>query len=169
MRMDHIYSPWRKVYFQRDRSDPNCVFCAAYKAKDSPENLVVHRGERTYVILNLYPYSNGHLMVVPYQHCQDLAELPEETLQELISATSKAVSLLEDIYHPQGFNLGMNIGSPAGAGIAGHLHMHVVPRWTGDANFISVVGQTRVLPETLEETYERVKAAWDNEEKQKKP
>ena len=169
MRMDHIYSPWRKVYFQRDRSDPSCVFCAAYEAEDSPDNLVVHRGERTYVILNLYPYSNGHLMVVPYQHCQDLAELPQETLQELICVASKAVSLLEDIYHPQGFNLGMNIGSPAGAGIAGHLHMHVVPRWTGDANFISVVGQTRVLPETLEETYERVKAAWDKDEKQKEP
>ena len=163
MRMDHIYSPWRKVYFQRDKTDPTCVFCAALESEDSPENLIIHRGERVYVILNLYPYSSGHLMVVPYQHCQELAELPQETLEEMICTASKAVALLKSIYHPQGFNLGMNIGAPGGAGIAGHLHMHVVPRWSGDANFISVIGQTRVLPETLEETYERLKAAWNQE------
>lgn len=163
MRMDHIYSPWRKVYFQRDKTDPTCVFCAALESEDSPENLIIHRGERVYVILNLYPYSSGHLMVVPYQHCQELAELPKETLEEMICTASKAVALLKSIYHPQGFNLGMNIGAPGGAGIAGHLHMHVVPRWSGDANFISVIGQTRVLPETLEETYERLKAAWNQE------
>lgn len=164
MRMDHIYSPWRKVYFQRDKTDPTCVFCAAQETEDSPENLIIHRGERVYVILNLYPYSSGHLMVVPYQHCHELAELPKETLEEMICTASKAVALLKSIYHPQGFNLGMNIGSPGGAGITAHLHMHVVPRWTGDANFISVIGQTRVLPETLEETYERLKAAWDQQE-----
>ncbi len=164
MRMDHIYSPWRKVYFQRDRTDPTCVFCAALESEDTPENLIIHRGERVYVILNLYPYSSGHLMVVPYQHCQELAELPKETLEEMICTASKAVALLKSIYHPQGFNLGMNIGSAGGAGITAHLHMHVVPRWTGDANFISVIGQTRVLPETLEETYERLKAAWDQQE-----
>ena len=151
------------MYFQRDRTDPTCVFCAALESEDTPENLIIHRGERAYVILNLYPYSNGHLMVVPYQHCQEMAELPKETLEEMICTASKAVEILENIYHPQGFNLGMNIGSPAGAGIAGHLHMHVVPRWSGDANFISVIGQTRVLPETLEETYERLKTAWDQQ------
>ena len=167
--MEHLWSPWRMNYISDTTPPDGCFFCEALKQEDSAQTLLVARAEHAFVILNRYPYTSGHLMVVPYQHCQDLAELPEETLQELISATSKAVSLLEDIYHPQGFNLGMNIGSPAGAGIAGHLHMHVVPRWTGDANFISVVGQTRVLPETLEETYERVKAVWDNEEKQKKP
>ncbi|NLI44404.1 MAG: HIT domain-containing protein [Chloroflexi bacterium] len=160
--MDHIYSPWRKEYFQRDKADPTCVFCAAIGKEDTPENLVLYRGERVYVILNRYPYSNGHLMIVPYQHCQELPDLPQDTLTEMICTASKAVRILEEVYHPhQGFNLGMNIGAPAGAGIAGHLHMHVVPRWNGDSNFITIVGQTRVLPETLEETYQRLKSAWE--------
>ena len=161
MRMDHIYSPWRKEYFQRNKADPTCVFCAVIDKDDSPENLILYRGERVYVILNRYPYSNGHLMIVPYQHCQELVELPQDTLSEIICTASKAVSILEASYHPQGFNLGMNIGAPGGAGIAGHLHMHVVPRWNGHSNFITVVGQTRVLPETLEETYQRLKTAWE--------
>jgi ATP adenylyltransferase len=136
------------------------VFCEAAKQPDSPENLIIFRGKLAFVILNRYPYTSGHLMVVPYVHCKDLAELPDGTLLEIMQLTQKALSVLGQEYQPQGFNIGMNLGAVAGAGITEHLHMHVVPRWQGDANFVSVIGQTRVLPETLEETYYRMREAW---------
>ena len=158
--MDHIYSPWRKEYFDRDKNNPACVFCEAAKQPDNPENLIIFRGKLAFVILNRYPYTSGHLMVVPYVHCKDLAELPDGTLLEIMQLTQKALSVLGQEYQPQGFNIGMNLGAVAGAGITEHLHMHVVPRWQGDANFVSVIGQTRVLPETLEETYYRMRQAW---------
>lgn len=159
--MDHIYSPWRKEYFDRDKNNPVCVFCEAAKQPDNPENLIIFRGKLAFVILNRYPYTSGHLMVVPYLHCKDLVDLPDETLLEMMQLTQKAVSVLGQEYQPQGFNIGMNLGAVAGAGITEHLHMHVVPRWQGDANFVSVIGQTRVLPETLEETYHRMREAWN--------
>jgi len=159
--MDHIYSPWRKEYFDRDKSNPSCVFCEAIKQPDSAENLIIFRGKFAFVILNRYPYTSGHLMVVPYLHSSVLSELKGDVLLEMMQLTQKAVSVLGQEYQPQGFNIGMNLGAVAGAGIIEHLHMHVVPRWNGDANFISVIGQTRVLPETLEETYERLRAAWE--------
>lgn len=158
--MDHIYSPWRKEYFDRDKNKPACVFCEAAKQPDNPENLIVFPGKLAFVILNRYPYTSGHLMVVPYMHSNDLADLPDDTLLEMMQLTQKAVRVLGQEYQPQGFNIGMNLGAVAGAGIAEHLHMHVVPRWQGDANFVSVIGQTRVLPETLEETYQRMREAW---------
>jgi ATP adenylyltransferase len=159
--MDHIYSPWRKEYFDRDKNNPACVFCEAAKQPDNPENLIIFRGKLAFVILNRYPYTSGHLMVVPFLHCKDLVDLPDETLLETMQLTQKAVSVLGQEYQPQGFNIGMNLGAVAGAGITEHLHMHVVPRWQGDANFVSVIGQTRVLPETLEETYHRMREAWN--------
>lgn len=158
--MDHIYSPWRKEYFDRDKSSPACAFCEAVKQPDNPENLIIFCGKLAFVILNRYPYTSGHLMVVPYVHTNTLAYLNDETLLEMMQLTQKAVSVLEQEYQPQGYNIGMNIGAVAGAGITEHLHMHIVPRWGGDANFISVMGQTRVLPETLEETYQRLRRAW---------
>jgi len=157
--MDHIYSPWRKEYFDRDKNKPACVFCEAAKQPDNPENLIIFRGKLAFVILNRYPYTSGHLMVVPYLHGKDLADLPDDTLLEMMQLTQKAVRVLGQEYQPQGFNIGMNLGAVAGAGITEHLHMHVVPRWQGDANFVSVIGQTRVLPETLEETYHRMREA----------
>ena len=158
--MDHIYSPWRKEYFDRDKNKPACVFCEAAKQPDNPENLIVFPGKLAFVILNRYPYTSGHLMGVPYLHGKDLADLPDDTLLEMMQLTQKAVRVLGQEYQPQGFNIGMNLGAVAGAGITEHLHMHVVPRWQGDANFVSVIGQTRVLPETLEETYHRMREAW---------
>ncbi|HBG59531.1 MAG TPA: HIT domain-containing protein [Anaerolineaceae bacterium] len=158
--MDHIYSPWRKEYFDRDKNNPACVFCEAAKQPDSPENLIIFRGKLAFVILNRYPYTSGHLMVVPFQHSSALSELTDDTMLEMMQLTQKAVSVLGQEYQPQGFNIGMNLGAVAGAGITEHLHMHVVPRWQGDANFVSVIGQTRVLPETLEETYYRMRQAW---------
>jgi ATP adenylyltransferase len=158
--MDHIYSPWRKEYFDRDKNNPACVFCEAAKQPDNPENLIIFRGKLVFVILNRFPYTSGHLMVVPYMHSKELADLPDDTLLEMMQLTQRAVSVLGQEYQPQGFNIGMNLGAVAGAGITEHLHMHVVPRWQGDANFVSVIGQTRVLPETLEETYHRMREAW---------
>ncbi|MEA4812356.1 MAG: HIT domain-containing protein [Anaerolineaceae bacterium] len=159
--MEQIYSPWRMAYLGKVSEKQGCVFCTALcMEEDSPENLVVYRGERCFIILNKYPYASGHAMVVPYLHVQNLEDLNAETQAEMMSAASKAVEVLKLLYKPQGFNLGMNIGSAAGAGIAEHLHLHVVPRWVGDSNFVSVVGQTRVLPETLEQSYERFSNAW---------
>lgn len=159
--MEYLFSPWRKTYLDRDRTHEDCAFCSALELPDSPQNLIVHRGEKSFVILNLFPYTSGHLMSVPYDHCEDLTQLNPQTLLEMMQLAQKAVSVLQGLYHPQGFNLGMNLGAVAGAGIAQHLHLHVVPRWGGDANFMSVIGETRVLPETLAETYARIRQAWE--------
>jgi ATP adenylyltransferase len=137
-----------------------CVFCSAVQRTDGPENGVIFRGEQAYVILNTYPYTSGHLMVLPYQHCRDLADLDQTTRSEMMELTTKVSQVLTDVYHPEGFNIGINMGEAAGAGIEEHIHIHVVPRWDGDTNFMTAVGQTRVLPEALEDTYKRVKEAW---------
>jgi len=147
-------------YISEHKSYEDCVFCVAAGLEDSLENLVVHRGEYSFAILNRYPYNNGHLMIVPYQHCDSLSVLAEPTLNEMMCLANTAIKILSELYHPQGFNVGMNLGMVAGAGIAEHLHMHVVPRWGGDASFMSVIGQTRVVPEDLSESYERIKTAW---------
>ncbi len=161
MRMDHIYSPWRKVYFQRDKTDPTCVFCAAQETEDSPENLIIHRGEHAYVMLNRYPYTSGHLMVVPFLHQPSLEGLEPAILAEIMGLLTHAMGVLRQAYHPEGFNMGANIGAAAGAGIAGHVHVHLVPRWSGDTNFMSAVGDARVVPEDLQETFQRLRSAWE--------
>jgi ATP adenylyltransferase len=145
------------TYIQGDKKEEGCVFCLAAEAPDGPENLIVARGERAYLILNRYPYTSGHLMVVPFEHQPDLEVLPAATRAEMMELTVLATQVLTSVYHPQGFNLGMNIGEAAGAGIAEHVHMHIVPRWRGDTNFMSSVASTRVLPESLEETYRRIR------------
>lgn len=157
----YIWSPWRMKYIQKPRRERGCVFCDAVQQNDSAENLIVFRGEKSFTILNRYPYTSGHLMVVPYQHTAILSDLDVATRSELMEIVNRAILVLKEVYCPQGFNVGMNIGESAGAGIADHIHMHIVPRWNGDTNFMSTVGGVRVLPEGLEESYARIKNAWE--------
>ncbi|HSE98978.1 MAG TPA: HIT domain-containing protein [Blastocatellia bacterium] len=154
--MEHIWSPWRYRYISTGGKDEGCVFCRAQRAEDS-ESLIVYRARLNFVILNLFPYTSGHLMIVPYDHKADLATTDEATTTEMIELAKRAERALESEYDPDGFNIGLNLGRAAGAGVAEHLHMHVVPRWSGDANFVSIVGETRVLPEELSTTYDRLK------------
>jgi ATP adenylyltransferase len=154
--MKHIWTPWRMKYIESDHKEEGCVFCIAQAKVDGANNLIAFRGERAFVILNLYPYSNGHLMVVPYDHIPTLEELDQPTRAEIMELTSQCMVVLKKIYRPQGFNVGANIGTVAGAGVPGHVHVHIVPRWGGDTNFMSTLGETRVLPEAIEVTYQRV-------------
>jgi len=160
--MNHIWSPWRMEYLEGNNKDEGCVFCLAQAMQDSAENLIVFRGERAYVILNRFPYTSGHLLVNPFEHKQTLDELDAETRAEMMELTTQCTTVLKSIYKPQGFNVGVNMGSAAGAGVPQHIHIHIVPRWAGDTNFMSTLGQTRVLPETLEDTYERIKNGFKN-------
>jgi ATP adenylyltransferase len=157
--LDYLWSPWRYPYLTGHKPD-GCIFCLmAAEARDE-EALIVFRGEHNFVVLNRFPYTSGHLMIVPYRHMADLAGLTDVAANELMALTRAAERHIRWLYHPDGINLGMNIGESAGAGIAGHIHMHVLPRWTGDANFLSTVGQTRVLPEELTVTWKRVRDAF---------
>ena len=155
--MDYIWSPWRYRYVVGEEKTSGCVFCQKMESDRDEENLVVHRGVNNFVLLNLFPYTSGHLMIAPYRHIGRLAEADEATWSEMMALTRKAEQVLQVAYKPEGINLGMNLGKSAGAGIADHIHMHVVPRWQADANFISVIGETRVLPEALADTYRKLK------------
>jgi ATP adenylyltransferase len=157
--MDHLWSPWRLSYVTGTVQVAGCVFCEAYSGED--ESLVVFRGRACFVILNKFPYNNGHLMVVPNRHIATLAEAAAEELCELIELARRAEIAVGEAYAPHGLNMGINLGKPAGAGILDHLHMHVVPRWNGDTNFMTVVGQTRVLPEDLPVTAERLRPIFE--------
>ena len=156
--MDYLWSPWRYPYLTAQHKPEGCIFCLMTTASDE-DALVVHCGEHNFVVLNRYPYTTGHLMIAPYRHAPDLAGLSEAAANEMMALTRAAERHLRWLYHPDGLNLGMNIGASAGAGVAGHVHMHVLPRWTGDGSFMTTVSETRVLPEALDVTYERVKAA----------
>ena len=158
--MDYLWTPWRFQYLTAGVKPERCIFCAAAQETDDRRHLVVHRAARNYVILNRFPYTCGHLMVVPYQHAASLAEVEDATLAELMLLAKAAERHLRRLYRPDGLNFGVNLGESAGAGIAGHLHLHGLPRWTGDANFMTVLGETRVLPEELETTWERLSAAF---------
>ncbi len=157
--MDYLWTPWRYAYVSTAEKATGCVFCDAVKAGDDAKAHIVHRGQHCFVILNAYPYTPGHVMIVPYAHLDELQKLPSEAANEMMALSQRMESVLRELYAPDGINLGMNIGKAAGAGIAGHIHMHVLPRWVADANFLSVVGETRVLPETLEETRRRMTEA----------
>ena len=159
--MDHLWTPWRYQYIAGAKPDNGCIFCAKPAEDNDEANLIVHRAAHNFVILNLFPYNSGHLMVVPYAHLATLEAAPAETAAELFSLTRHCEALLRRLYRAEGVNLGMNIGACAGAGIAGHIHMHVVPRWTGDANFMSTIGETRVIPEDLATTWRRLRDAWN--------
>lgn len=158
--MDFIWSPWRYDYLASGGKRPSgCVFCIGDDPGRDAERLIVFRGDRNFIILNLFPYTSGHLMIAPYEHLDNLVAANVDQLAEMMQLSQRAISGLQKLYRPEGFNLGMNLGTAAGAGIREHFHLHVVPRWTGDANFTSVVGETRVLPEELQTTYRRMKAA----------
>ena len=157
--MDFLWTPWRYRYIADASKNDSCIFCDALAANDDARTHIVFRGAENFVILNRFPYTSGHVMVVPYAHVADLAAADPDTLAENILIARRVQSALERTYHPQGYNLGMNLGRAAGAGVAGHLHLHVLPRWAGDANFMTVVGETRVEPEDLSTTYEKLRAA----------
>jgi ATP adenylyltransferase len=159
--MEHIFSPWRYKYIASAGREEGCVFCRIKQEHRDTENYLVHRAELNFVILNLFPYTSGHLMIVPYQHEASLAAVDQATTTEMIELAKRAQTALEAEYHPDGFNIGMNLGRSAGAGVADHLHLHVVPRWSGDANFVSIVGETRVLPEELTTTHQKLKKHFD--------
>jgi ATP adenylyltransferase len=154
--MDFLWTPWRYAYVTNADKETGCIFCDAPKLSDEQAR-IVHRAAHCYVILNIYPYTNGHVMIVPYAHLDELHKLPADAAQELMALSQRMESVLRSLYRPDGINLGMNLGKAAGAGIAGHLHMHILPRWIADANFISVIGETRVMPEALEVTWERIR------------
>jgi ATP adenylyltransferase len=157
-----IWAPWRLAYV-KDASKDNeeqCIFCAKPAAGDDVASLIVHRGERCFAMLNLFPYTNGHLMVAPYDHVGRIQDLPSETVAEMMSLAQRAMSRLEEVYDPHGYNVGFNQGRVAGAGVEHHIHLHVVPRWGGDTNFMPVIADTRVMPQTLEQSYEALKGAF---------
>jgi ATP adenylyltransferase len=154
--MDHLWSPWRYKYVASIDREEGCVFCRIDQEHKDAENYVVHRARFNFIILNLFPYTSGHLLIVPYEHRASFAEVDEATTSEMIELAKQSQIALESEYRPDGFNIGMNLGRSAGAGVADHLHLHVVPRWTGDANFLSIVGETRVLPEDLATTRTRL-------------
>ena len=156
--MDYIWSPWRYAYIVGADKAPGCIFCEKLKEPDEQAR-IVYRGRHCFIILNAFPYTSGHVMVVPYEHQDQLQKLSPETAAEMMALTQRMEGILRRLYRPDGINLGMNIGKAAGAGVAGHVHMHVLPRWVADANFMSVIGETRVLPEALEQTYSRIRQA----------
>jgi len=157
--MDFIWSPWRYDYLASGGvKAPSCVFCVGDDRTHDAERLIVFRGTHNFIILNLFPYTSGHLMVAPYEHLDTIVSAKADQLTEMMQLSQKSIAVLQKLYRADGFNLGMNLGSAAGAGVREHFHLHVVPRWIGDASFMTIVGETRVLPEELQKTYERVKA-----------
>ena len=151
--MKWLNAPWRLEYILGPKEE-ECVFCKMPAEDNDRQNLLIHRGEFNFIILNLYPYNNGHIMVVPYSHKDDIADLTSDELCEMGTLVKRCVEIIKETIKPNGFNIGMNIGSASGAGIKEHLHMHVVPRWSGDTNFMPVVGNTKVLPQMVIETYD---------------
>lgn len=158
--MDHIWSPWRYRYVAEQTSDAACIFCTIASENRDAENFLVYRARLNFIILNRYPYTTAHLMVVPYEHVATLEEAGEESLTEMTALTRTAEKHLRALYRPEGLNIGMNLGASAGAGVQGHIHMHVLPRWIADANFMTTVGETRVLPEDLPVTFEKLARAF---------
>jgi ATP adenylyltransferase len=155
--MDFIWSPWRYDYLASGGKKPSsCVFCITQDRTHDAERLVVFRGVHNFIILNLFPYTSGHTMVAPYEHLDNLVAAKPEQLAEMMQLSQRVIAALQQLYRPEGFNIGMNLGTAAGAGIREHFHLHVVPRWAGDANFMTITGETRVLPEELSTTYKRL-------------
>jgi ATP adenylyltransferase len=158
--MERLWTPWRLAYVSGATDPGECVFCAAPNSPDA-EPLIVFRGRTCFVILNLFPYNNAHLLLVPTRHVPSLAQSTPEEREELIRLAAVAETAIGEAYAPHGMNMGINLGKPAGAGVPGHLHMHIVPRWNGDTNFMTVVGQTRVLPEELPQTADKLRPIFE--------
>mgnify|MGYP001571960511 CR=1 FL=1 len=160
--MDHLWTPWRMTYLTNNQPKPDgCIFCNVLKTPEEDEkNLILHRAQHCFVILNLYPYNNGHLMIVPLDHVESIEGMSTNALTEMMTLSQHALLVLRKAYNPQAFNVGINIGAAAGAGVPGHVHLHVVPRWGGDTNFMPVISNTRVIPEMIEQTYKRLRELW---------
>ncbi len=160
--MDYLWTPWRYAYItttgKNEGKPEGCILCELPNLGDQ-EAKIVYRGQHCYIVLNSFPYTSGHVMIVPFAHLDELQKLPEAAAHEMMALSQRMESVLRHVYSPDGINLGMNIGRAAGAGVAGHVHMHVLPRWVGDTNFMTVTGESRVLPEALEVTCERIKGA----------
>jgi ATP adenylyltransferase len=154
--VERLWSPWRSKYVSHAGESDDCFLCTHASSEDDAEHHVLYRASRTFIVLNAYPYNSGHLMVAPLRHVGDIHELERGELHELMDETRHAVRVVEQGLEPHGFNVGMNLGRVAGAGLPGHLHVHIVPRWGGDTNFMPVVGETKVMPELLAETYEKL-------------
>ena len=155
--MDRLWSPWRYKYVSKSLPEGGCIFCLKASEDRDEENLLLHRGKHNFVLLNLFPYTNGHLMIAPYAHAATLNEAPAEALTEMIELAREAERRLMAAYKAPGMNLGMNVGEAAGAGIAGHIHLHVLPRWAADSNFMTTIAETRVIPEDLHDTWLKLK------------
>lgn len=151
--MDRLWAPWRIGYVLSEKPT-DCIFCTKPAASDDAGEMILNRGQLSYVLINAYPYNNGHLLVVPYEHCCDIGLLTEAQLADMMRQTRRAIEVIRQAMRPDGFNVGFNIGRVAGAGIEEHLHLHVVPRWTGDTNFMPVLADTRVVPQSLQECYD---------------
>lgn len=161
--MDRLYTPWRYDYIKGASGEKTghgdaCVFCSLSARTDDEQTFVLHRARLNFVVLNIYPYTSGHLMVVPFEHTADFAALDTETSGEMMDLAKRAQAALQEVYRPHGYNLGINLGQAAGAGVTDHLHLHLLPRWSGDSNFMTTVAETRVLPEDLRTTYDRLRA-----------
>ncbi len=155
--MDTLFTPWRFAYVTKANNPGDCVFCGLIQAKNDEQALIVHRAKYCFVVLNAFPYTSGHTMVVPYEHVDQLQKLSSSAAEEMMALTQRLEGVLRELYRPDGLNLGMNLGKAAGAGVASHIHMHVLPRWFADVNFMTSVGETRVLPEDLPTTYKRIR------------
>jgi ATP adenylyltransferase len=159
MTKKYLYSPWRLEYILSDKCE-GCIFCCNHGVKDDEKHLIVYRSKHCYVIINLYPYNNGHVMVVPYEHVSKLSELKKPVLNDLFATVQLTEQVLYKVYKCEGMNIGMNIGKAGGAGVDAHLHVHLVPRWQGDGNFMTVIGGERVIPEDFDSTYKKIKTAF---------
>jgi len=164
--VDRLWSPWRAKYIASgvDAESSTCVFCEIGRDKENdPNNYVVFRGQLNFVALNLFPYITGHLLIIPYAHLGEFDSASKDVTDEMMDLAKRSQSALREVYKPAGFNLGMNLGAAAGAGIVDHIHMHILPRWSGDTNFMTTVGETRVLPEDLTTTYKKLRQHFDRE------
>ena len=157
--MKHLWAPWRMEYILKEKKE-GCIFCEKPKENQDEKNYILYRGKFCFVILNAFPYNNGHLMIAPYDHIKNIEELKSETLIELMSLCQRSITVLKERMNPQGFNIGINMGKFAGAGILEHVHLHIVPRWEGDTNFMPVISDTRVIPQYLSETYDLLKTGF---------
>ncbi|GCE11091.1 HIT family protein [Tengunoibacter tsumagoiensis] len=158
--MENLWAPWRMAFIEpKTPTAPGCIFCTQPAANEDEKYHILYRGERCFMMLNLYPYNNGHLMIAPYEHCGALQELPLETLTELMAQSQWAIKAIKHAMNPDGFNMGFNQGKVAGAGFAEHIHFHIVPRWNGDTNFMPVLADIKVMPEHLDTVYQKLLAA----------
>lgn len=155
--MQHVWSPWRFQYVSSAVKEDGCIFCNALSNRNPAESLIVYRAISNFIILNRYPYNNGHMMIAPYLHLANPADAPAEVVEEMMRLSQDAIRALREVYRPEGFNIGMNLGKSAGAGVEDHYHMHVVPRWNGDTNFMTAIAETRVLPEAFDVTLAKLK------------